>query len=219
MRTNIDQVVTISPSVWPGKQLVVQPGDLKQFMPLGLGINAPMPMMPWDDFSQVLQRGDYYAFQARKNHPFLDAPLTSACGGVVYFDGSPERADVDSLLRLLGVHANTRDFAVFVGHAETPREEGFLVQLRLVSGISMKYTFGALGEESLPEQPVSLGELAWKFIEDQQALYGGGYSVKLEGSMGGDGDWAREQLAFGFMVENDYHAVYRLWSRAWLVTK
>jgi hypothetical protein len=26
-------------------------------------------------------------------------------------------------------------------------------------------------------------------------------------------------VAFGFMVENEYQGVYRIWSRAWLVTK
>lgn len=36
---------------------------------------------------------------------------------------------------------------------------------------------------------------------------------------GGDGEWARESLAFGFLVENQYHSIYRIWTRAWLVTK
>ena len=36
---------------------------------------------------------------------------------------------------------------------------------------------------------------------------------------GGDGDWAKESLCFGLMVENGYQGVYRIWSRAWLVTK
>ena len=45
-----------------------------------------------------------------------------------------------------------------------------------------------------------------------------GQGDRLRGLFGGDGDFAREELAFGFMVENDYHHVYRIWSRAWLVT-
>ena len=50
---------------------------------------------------------------------------------------------------------------------------------------------------------------------------GNGYtfSGKLRGTLGGDGDWAKESLAFGFFVENTYWSVYRLWSRPWLVTK
>jgi hypothetical protein len=36
---------------------------------------------------------------------------------------------------------------------------------------------------------------------------------------GGDGDMKREELAFGLIVENEYYGIYRIWSRAWLVTK
>jgi hypothetical protein len=45
------------------------------------------------------------------------------------------------------------------------------------------------------------------------------WSAKLTGTFGRDGDWAREALCFGFTVENAFHGVYRIWSRAWLVTK
>jgi hypothetical protein len=34
-----------------------------------------------------------------------------------------------------------------------------------------------------------------------------------------DGDWAKESLCFGFMMENEYHGICRIWTRAWLVTK
>jgi hypothetical protein len=44
-------------------------------------------------------------------------------------------------------------------------------------------------------------------------------SAELSGTFGGDGDWAQESLCFGFMIENAYHGVYRMWSRAWLITK
>lgn len=92
----------------------------------------------------------------------------------------------------------------------------------MVSRFALKYAFGTLSEEeyaSLSEQPFTVGELVWRFIEDQQQHYGSGYSRELEVVMGGDGDWAKETLAFGFMVENEYQSVCRVWSRAWLVTK
>ncbi|MEI9999893.1 MAG: hypothetical protein WDO13_12425 [Verrucomicrobiota bacterium] len=44
-------------------------------------------------------------------------------------------------------------------------------------------------------------------------------SSQLRGTFGGDGDWAKESLCFGLLVENNDLGVYRLWSRAWLVTK
>ncbi len=68
-------------------------------------------------------------------------------------------------------------------------------------------------------QPHPLGEIAWQFLENQRERWGSGFSSRLSGLFGGDGDWAKEELCFGFMVENGYNAVYRLWSRAWLVTK
>jgi hypothetical protein len=42
-------------------------------------------------------------------------------------------------------------------------------------------------------------------------------SVLAACAFGGDGERAKESLAFGFMVENAYYGVYRIWSRAWLV--
>lgn len=44
-------------------------------------------------------------------------------------------------------------------------------------------------------------------------------TASLSGTLGGDGDWAKEHLGFGFMVENVSHRIYRLWSRPYLVTK
>jgi hypothetical protein len=44
-------------------------------------------------------------------------------------------------------------------------------------------------------------------------------SSELRGTLHGDGDWAKEKLAFGFMIENGSNGVYRVWSRPWLVTK
>lgn len=64
-----------------------------------------------------------------------------------------------------------------------------------------------------------IGDLVWTFVQSQQQVWGIYNTSQLSGVMGGDGDWAKEALAFGLMVENAYHGVYRIWSRAWLVTK
>ena len=68
-------------------------------------------------------------------------------------------------------------------------------------------------------EPVTIGALVHRFIELQRERWGTGFSSALRGTLGGDGDWAKESLAFGLMVENGYWGVYRLWSRPWLVTK
>jgi hypothetical protein len=222
MNSGIDDLVKISPRVWPGKQLDVQPGDLSIFVPMGSGIAGPIPVMPWDDLTSALSRPGYYSYHAHSGHPFLGAPSTEAAGGIIYFDGDPQRTDVEALLRLLEVYSRSNDYAVFSEDATNPQDERYLTQIRIVSKLALRFMFQALSSEeyeAFPEQPLSVGELVWRFIEGQQQIWGKGYSRALMGAMGGDGDWANETLAFGFMVENAYHHVYRLWSRAWLVTK
>lgn len=222
MPTQLDKLVTIAPNVWPGGPLELQPGDLSMFTPLGLGLGPPLVMRPWDNLDDLAKQGGYYGLDRRTGHPLLDAPLTGSSGGTVYFDGSPEKSDLDTLLRVLTVHVESVDYAVFLREAEKPSEERFLIQIRLISQFALQSLFGAKidGEcGALATQTVSIGDLVWKFIEDQQREYGTGYSRQLDGLFGGDGDWAKEKLAFGFVVENEYQGVYRLWSRAWLVTK
>ena len=223
MDTMLEDLITVSPPVWSGKQLDVQPGDLSIIAPLGSGIQGLFPIRPWDNpLSQNYQDpGKYYAYQSRVNHHFLDAPITDAAGGTVYFDGQPGEDDVRTILRLLEVRLSVNEYAVFLGHATHPREERYLTQLRIVSRFALKNMFAALTEEeyvSFPPQNLSVGELVWKFIEHQQQTWGTYNTYELSGVMGGDGDWAKEALAFGFMVENAYQGVYRIWSRAWLVT-
>lgn len=221
MPTNIHKLVTVSPAVWPGAKLEAQPGNLDLFLPQGIGLSGPMVVRPWDDLSDALSRSDYYAFERRRNHPLLDGPRAGATGGTVYFDGDPEQTDIAALLRLLRVYQINKKYVAFVQNARSPAEQNFLTQLRILSTWTLSSVFGISREEveKLPEQPLTVAELIWKFIEDQREVYGTGYSHELSGCMGGDGDWAKETLAFGFMVENEYHGAYRLWSRAWLVTK
>ena len=68
----------------------------------------------------------------------------------------------------------------------------------------------------LVSQKLTLQEAINTFLADQQERYRPG---DLDGCLGGDGDWAKERLAFGFMVENAYWGIWRVWSRAWLITK
>jgi hypothetical protein len=69
------------------------------------------------------------------------------------------------------------------------------------------------------QQPMPLKDALWRFIELEREIWGSGMSRQLRGLFGGDGDWAKESLCFGFLVENNDQGIYRLWSRAWLVTK
>jgi hypothetical protein len=218
----IAERLRIAPAVWPGRPLEVQPGDLDRIAPGGLGLDlGPFPIRPWDDpFAESPAK--YYGFQAPSGHPFLNAPTAEAAGGTVYFGGTPEREQIASLCGLLELSDKVREYAAFLGKATNTLDERYLVQLRIVSRFALERMFGAeISEKSAPflAQDLTVFDALWEFIEDQQQTWGTGMSGSLGGTMGGNGDWAKEALAFGFMVENGYQGVYRIWSRAWLVTK
>lgn len=77
-------------------------------------------------------------------------------------------------------------------------------------------------DEACVEQSVSVAEALWNFYQSQISRYNPEkelYHSKLSGVIGGDGDYQREQLAFGMLVENREEGIYRIWSRAYLCTK
>ncbi len=219
MNHELAEVVRIAPEVWPGEPLYMQPGNLAQFVPSGLGLGVPAVMSPWDNLEDLGKRGGFYAFSTPSIHPFLNAPTNDACAGVVYFNGRATREQFDSLLRLLEVQTVLTDYAAFWRESGNPVEERYLEQLRIVSRGALVSIFNAeTGEQQqvLFAQTLPVKDALWAFLENQQTVWS---RNSLRGKMGGDGDWAKETLGFGFMVENSYHAVYRLWSRAWLLTK
>lgn len=208
---NMGDKVRVSPPIWPEHTLNVQPGDLSVSVPYGNGI---------------------YGYQKRGgSDPFKSAPSQEACGGIIYFENSIPKADFEVLMRIIGVqHSHftkpSKDFAAFIKESEQPGQDGYLLQMRIVSKFGLRFMFGALTDkeyEEFPEQDVSMVEAFWFFIEIERKRWGTSFcqdSEKgLRGLFGGDGDFAREELSFGFMVENSYYNVYRIWSRAWLVTK
>jgi hypothetical protein len=221
MTDDLEGFVKLAPAVWPGAPLRAQPGDLSLFAPMGNGVGASLVVLPWDSARSVAARGSYYGFHPHSGHPFLGAPITECGGGTVYFAGDCERADFEVLLRMMGVEGRGRQFAAFARAAEDPGQEGYLTQLRLVSGFALKHMFGVREDpqfEALTAQSSSVLEVLWRFVEHFTQRHRAG-DYDLDGALGGDGDWASEQLGFGLMVENEYHSIYRIWTRAWLVTK
>lgn len=217
----LEEIIHIAPAIWPGRALAPQPGDLTQFAPMGMGLGGPFPIRPWDDpFGPSPSR--FYGYQPSSMHPFLGAPTSEPTGGIVYFDDQPPPDDFETLLRFLRIQNLRNDYAVFMGHSSKPEEERYLTQIRLVAQDALTGMFGVELTNEMKDwvqQPFTIGELLWRFIELEQVRWGHGMSSELRGLFGGDGDWAKESLCFGFMVENNDRGVYRLWSRAWLVTK
>jgi hypothetical protein len=195
--------IRIFPPIWPDHKL----NDLTQFAPNGNGLYG-------------YQRPQY-------DNPLLSGPSQEPNGGVIFFDNKITREDFGALLRILNIPAKENvchDYAAFTASSQQPSEERYLSQLRIVSKFGLRFMFNALTEteyEHFPKQPLSIEETLWQFVEAEKTHWGTNFwdNQGLSGLFGGDGDFAREELSFGLMVENDYYHIYRIWSRAWLVTK
>ncbi|MBU4086681.1 MAG: hypothetical protein KKB21_03850 [Nanoarchaeota archaeon] len=194
--------LTISQPIWPGKELQVQPGDLSKFAPYGNGV---------------------YGYQRSSLEPIRGDPPQEETAGLIYFGNSVKREDFDGFLRMINVRAGNKDYAAFVQESANPLEDRYFKQMRLMSKFGLRFMFGAIGNgeyDSFKEQDLTLGEALWSFMDAEKERFGTSFGdPRIEGKMGGDGDYAREELSFGFMLENEYHHIYRIWSRAWLVTK
>jgi hypothetical protein len=209
------ETLRISPPDWPSQGHGPRPGDLTQFLPQGFGLGAPMIVMPYG----AAPTDSFYGFDQPKAHPILNGPLTEASGGTLYFDDGVSLESLTAAMEVLGIYA-TPDYVAYASSAGDPVNERYLDQLRIVSSHALGSVFGA-GPEP-PRQALDAPAAIIGFVAAQRAKWnaaGSSYSAKLSGAAGGDGDWAKESLAFGLHVENTYWGVYRVWSRAWLVTK
>jgi hypothetical protein len=211
--------VTILASDWPGRPLSVLPGDLTHMVPQGLGLGVPIIVTPFG----IGPSPRFYGLDQPSRDPFHSAPTQEPCGGLLYFDDGVGPEQLRGALAVIGVHGPRKDYAVFAASAEDPVAERYLDQVRIISKSALSHFFEAPEDaKALPDQPVALGDYVESFIAEQKAKWNDAnyvYSSRLAGTLGGDGDWAKEQLAFGFFVENTSWGVYRLWSRPWLVTK
>jgi hypothetical protein len=211
--------VTILDSDWPGRSLPVLPGDLTKIVPQGLGLNVPIMITPYG----VGPDQGLYGLDRLSSDPFHAAPTQDPCGGILYFADGVEFERLRAALDVIGVQTRREDYAVFGAIADDPIAQRYLHQVRIISKSALGHFFEADPEAAaLPDQPLTLGAYIESFIGFQRATWNDPryvYSGQLAGTLGGDGDWAKESLAFGFFVENTYWGVYRLWSRPWLVTK
>lgn len=201
---------------WPGPEYEgLRPAEVAHFAPQGLALAPPMIVRPYGD----LPSPDYYGMQGTITHPVKSAPLNDDAGGVVYFSAHIPPDQIVSSLDLFGFRSLAKDYALFVVASDNPPEDNFLDQMRIVSHGALAHFFRA-DSTGLAPQANDAGAAVVRFLEWQNEKWGHGDGRQaLAGLLGGDGDWAKEQLAFGAMIENAYWGIYRVWSRAWLVTK
>lgn len=213
------------PNQWPGPERpAVEPGDVKAFTPMGFAAGPPMILRPWDRLEDLENQASYYAAQAHSFHPLHGAPTEEASGGCIYFDSDRDTDRMKSVFQAMGaaLWSGDRNYAVFIAESETPRRDGFITHCKVLPFWALGHFYQVnpvhLSEPPQP-QPMSVWGFLRGFIDCQQQRWGIGMSQSLHGCMGGDGDWAKEALCFGFMMENQTHQVLRIWSRAQLVTK
>jgi len=213
--------VNILPSNWPEGHKGTYPGDFDHFANKGLGLNIPIVVRPWDILEDAAERPSYYGDEPPTSHPILNGPINDSNGGCIYTDGGIQSETCELLLSQLGVSAYTKDYVVFLQHSFDPLQERFLHQVRLVNTYALTSVFGVKETivDALEPQPQSPIETMSTFVRLEQDMWGIGMNGNLQGAMGGDGDFAKEALGFGFLVENGFQGIARVWSRAWLVTK
>lgn len=193
----------------PSKELYPTPGDLTLFSPYGNSVCGYQDGTVWD--------------------PFKGAPNTQEAGGVLYFGNDITRDDFVALMRVLGVDGKTAtsqayQYALYMSDAEEPQKQSYLTQMRVVSRFGLQYMFHSISSseyDDYPKQAVEPVDALWSFIEFERKKWGTScfQNGPISGIMGGDGNYSREELSFGFMRENNYYDVCRIWSRAWIVTK
>lgn len=132
--------------------------------------------------------------------------------GLLYFDYKYETAEkLRPALELLGVD-NGASYIVF-GARSNNIQEGFITQLRFVSDFALESYFDEeITNRQLPENSLGMLDAMVAFVEAEINRFGTeseicehfGIEVPFDGMWG---------LGFGFLVENSYYGIYRIWSR------
>lgn len=142
-------------------------------------------------------------------------PLETKTGGIVFFDAllaSPERTR--GALELIDVDTVATDYVVYQRSSTDPMKEKYFTQWRFIGSRAVEFYFKTGKHTEVPPQKVTIGEAVSalitgerkKYLEEMNAVQ----YERLLGMVGEDGSFG---LGFGFLVENAYYRIYRLWSR------
>lgn len=215
MAAELDPDLIVLPADWPGVDAQgPRPGDPQYFVPQGLAMAAPAIYTPYSDAPEP----GYYSGTGTITHPIKSAPINDDAGGVIYFSRHVPADEIVVALDLFGFRSLIKDYALFISGTKDPRADNFLDQMRIISHDALRHFYRA-DTSSLTNQKLDAGEAVGRFMEWQAEKWENSRGTILAGCLGGDGDWAKERMAYGAMIENSYWGVYRVWSRAWLVTK
>lgn len=173
--------------------------------------------------------GVYGYGKKRYDRPELLAPPQEESGGFLFLPGEVGPELIDQLVALAGLASteNRRQDRYGVQVIDAPEgmegELGYMRKIVIADRFALLFLFRGITEgeyDTMPQQSLDVAELVKLFVEDERNKYGTGFgSPGLAGKFGGDGYFAQEALGFGFAIENKYHRVISIWSRAWLCTK
>ncbi len=173
--------------------------------------------------------GQFLAEQDALNESDANVKAGKAAGDLIYFGEGDDEDDFYSAVYSLDIRSEEQTYAAifttFVEDQEVygKREDGlyYLEQLRIICKPAMHQFYESFAEGCV-EQRVCVAEALWYFNLMEIHRYNPKnelYPYELHGVIGGDGDYEREQLAFGMLVENREEGIYRIWSRVYLCTK
>lgn len=169
----------------------------------------------------ALQSINCYDYKENRFDPIKNAPLDDAEEGTVYFSNNVNREDFGHFLRMMGIYGANDKYVVFVQESQNPLKDRYFKQVRLVCGFALKYYFSLASDQELDDmmpQQLTFENALWAFIESERERVKTG-ELRIYGSMRKDWDDSYEALCFGFMLENSHQGIYRIWSRAWIVSK
>lgn len=193
------------------------PGNEDSYLPRGFLLGAPNVIFPYRDMAS----DRYYGSEPSTVNPLKDAPLQDPCGGTVYFE-TTKPDHLKALSRSMGLMVNSKSYVAFGFSSRDPVSDRYLDQIKIITHAALSTLFQVKGNDLPENQSLTIENLVVEFVVAQRQKWneeGRTFSSKLSGTAGGDGDWAKEGLAFGLHVENPYWGSYRIWSRPWLVTK
>ena len=123
---------------------------------------------------------------------------------------------------MIGFKAGRSDFMAFGWSAVDPAEDRYLDQMKILTHVAVTSVFDIEQDELPKDQSVTIEEAVIGFVAAQCNKWnepGKPFSSRLSGSAGGDGEYAKEALAFGLHVEKSHPGAICIWSRPWLVLK
>ncbi len=161
-------------------------------------------------------------------------PIDTNSGGLIFFDDSNySPTTLRKTLELLGItnkRCPTREYAIYILHSKSPRQDGYLIQIRFVSSFALEFYYEQK-EEAKRCKEVDIATIMCGFIEHEKSGYGYRMPEQKEGEVliltptnirnptlyrainATGNEFGSFGLGFGLLVENSYHSIYRIWSR------